>query len=140
MSERAKESYLKALGKGKCKLRLLRLFLCGAGGVGKTSLCRSLTHEQFNAEQPSTIGADLEKAVCTVEKVTGSSSYIFRRVVSEDDYHQLLVGRSINEQVKEEEQAEDKLVVPRSIDERVRKEERVQGQQRRGEELAIGKS
>ena len=60
-------SYEEALNSGKCAANQFKLILVGPEGAGKTSTVGSLLGKLFQPDQPTTIGAELNK--CTVDRV-----------------------------------------------------------------------
>lgn len=67
LDDRTIRAYQNALKKGRKQSNKFKLVLLGAEGAGKTSTTRSLLNEEFQAQQPSTVGANLNS--CTVDRM-----------------------------------------------------------------------
>ena len=63
-------SYEEALNSGERAANQFKLVLVGPEGAGKTSTVSSLLNKLFQPNQPTTIGADLNK--CTVDRILAS--------------------------------------------------------------------
>ncbi|XP_065185753.1 uncharacterized protein LOC135816483 [Sycon ciliatum] len=63
-----------------------RLIMCGPGRTGKSSFLRSLLRQAFMSKVDSTIGVELEKVICTIEKQ--GLTYVWKQ--AEDSYQQQL--------------------------------------------------
>lgn len=70
LERKAVLSYEEALNSGEHAANQFKLVLLGSEGAGKTSTVGSLLGKLFKPDQPTTIGADLNK--CTVDRILAS--------------------------------------------------------------------
>ncbi|XP_065187471.1 uncharacterized protein LOC135818078 [Sycon ciliatum] len=78
-----------------------RLIMCGPGRTGKSSFLRSLLHQAFMSQVDSTIGVELEKVICTIEKQ--GLQYVWKQ--AEDSYQQqlALTHRAVGQEQRKKE-------------------------------------
>ncbi|XP_065187465.1 uncharacterized protein LOC135818073 [Sycon ciliatum] len=78
-----------------------RLIMCGPGRTGKTSFLRSLLRQAFMSKVDSTIGVELEKVICTIEKQ--GLEYVWKQ--AEDSYQQqlALTHRAVGQEQRKKE-------------------------------------
>ena len=70
-----------------------RLIMCGPGRTGKSSLLRSLLRQTFVKDSDSTIGVELEKVMCAIEKV--GESVIWKRAENTYQHQLVLTSKAI---------------------------------------------
>ncbi|XP_065187464.1 uncharacterized protein LOC135818072 [Sycon ciliatum] len=78
-----------------------RLIICGPGRTGKSSFLRSLLRQAFMSQVDSTIGVELEKVICTIEKQ--GLQYVWKQ--AEDSYQQqlALTHRAVGQEQRKKE-------------------------------------
>ncbi|XP_065187460.1 uncharacterized protein LOC135818069 isoform X2 [Sycon ciliatum] len=78
-----------------------RLIMCGPGRTGKSSFLRSLLRQAFMSKVDSTIGVELEKVICTIEKQ--GLTYVWKQ--AEDSYQQqlALTHRAVGQEQRKKE-------------------------------------
>ncbi|XP_065187482.1 uncharacterized protein LOC135818087 [Sycon ciliatum] len=78
-----------------------RLIMCGPGRTGKSSFLRSLLRQAFMSQVDSTIGVELEKVICTIEKQ--GLKYVWKQ--AEDSYQQqlALTHRAVGQEKRKKE-------------------------------------
>ncbi|XP_065187463.1 uncharacterized protein LOC135818071 [Sycon ciliatum] len=78
-----------------------RLIMCGPGRTGKSSFLRSLLRQAFMSKVDSTIGVELEKVICTIEKQ--GLKYVWKQ--AEDSYQQqlALTHRAVGQEQRKKE-------------------------------------
>ncbi|XP_065187480.1 uncharacterized protein LOC135818084 [Sycon ciliatum] len=75
--------------------------MCGPGRTGKSSFLRSLLRQAFMSKVDSTIGVELEKVICTIEKQ--GFKYVWKQ--AEDSYQQqlALTHRAVGQEQRKKE-------------------------------------
>ncbi|XP_065187485.1 uncharacterized protein LOC135818089 [Sycon ciliatum] len=75
--------------------------MCGPGRTGKSSFLRSLLRQAFMSKVDSTIGVELEKVMCTIEKQ--GLKYVWKQ--AEDSYQQqlALTHRAVGQEQRKKE-------------------------------------
>ncbi|XP_065187472.1 uncharacterized protein LOC135818079 [Sycon ciliatum] len=75
--------------------------MCGPGRTGKSSFLRSLLRQAFMSNVDSTIGVELEKVICTIEKQ--GLKYVWKQ--AEDSYQQqlALTHRAVGQEQRKKE-------------------------------------
>ncbi|XP_065187470.1 uncharacterized protein LOC135818077 [Sycon ciliatum] len=75
--------------------------MCGPGRTGKSSFLRSLLRQAFMSKVDSTIGVELEKVICTIEKQ--GLTYVWKQ--AEDSYQQqlALTHRAVGQEQRKKE-------------------------------------
>ena len=84
-----------------------RLVMCGPGRSGKSSLLRSFLKQKFRKESDSTIGVELEKAMCTIRKE--GKTYTWTQATTTYDQHVSLTRKAISNVIRRREIESDLL-------------------------------
>ncbi|XP_065186554.1 uncharacterized protein LOC135817318 [Sycon ciliatum] len=92
------QAYQLALSEGQQIIPHARLLLCGPGRSGKSSVERSLVDEPFEKRSDSTIGVELQTAVCTIGQRDGK--FVWRKEADQKMQHLLMVLISLNKAVQ----------------------------------------
>ncbi|XP_065186545.1 uncharacterized protein LOC135817314 [Sycon ciliatum] len=108
------QAYQLALSEGQQIIPHARLLLCGPGRSGKSSVERSLVDEPFEKRSDSTIGVELQTAVCTIGQRDGK--FVWRKEADQKMQHLLMVLISLNKAVQRKA-IEDHLVQQHAVNE-----------------------
>ena len=88
------EAYQLALAEGQHIIPHGRFLLCGPGRSGKSSLERSMVGETFQKQSDSTIGMELQTAVCTIGQRDGQ--YVWRKETDDKMRHLIMTVKALN--------------------------------------------
>ncbi|XP_065186557.1 uncharacterized protein LOC135817322 [Sycon ciliatum] len=108
------QAYQLALSEGQQIIPHARLLLCGPGRSGKSSVERSLVNEPFEKKSDSTIGVELQTAVCTIGQRDGK--FVWRKEADQKMQHLLMVLISLTKAVQRKAM-EDHLAQPHAVTE-----------------------
>ncbi|XP_065186542.1 uncharacterized protein LOC135817312 [Sycon ciliatum] len=108
------QAYQLALSEGQQIIPHARLLLCGPGRSGKSSVERSLVDEPFEKRSDSTIGVELQTAVCTIGQRDGK--FVWRKEADQKMQHLLMVLISLNKAVQRKA-IEDRLAQQHAVNE-----------------------
>ncbi|XP_065186549.1 uncharacterized protein LOC135817317 isoform X1 [Sycon ciliatum] len=106
------QAYQLALSEGQQIIPHARLLLCGPGRSGKSSVERSLVDEPFEKISDSTIGVELQTAVCTIGQRDGK--FVWRKEADQKMQHLLMVLISLNKAVQRKA-IEDRLAQQHAV-------------------------
>ena len=84
-----------------------RLILCGPGRTGKSSLLRSLLGQSFQSESDSTVGVELKKVLCTIER-----SGVWKEIDSEYEHQLALTSKAVDKATQQIRQTRIESAIP----------------------------